>query len=82
MLGDRSYQYLTTDDMKMLADDSISPIKVKCHLHVHYWLPHPAESTMFNRLGIYIGLPYFAPSAGCFLLLNVVVDVLFTVILA
>ena len=29
MLGDRSYQYLTTDDMKMLADDSISPIKVR-----------------------------------------------------
>ena len=31
MIGDRSYQYLTTDDMKMLADDSISPIKVKWH---------------------------------------------------
>ena len=35
LLGDRSYQYLTTDDMKMLADDSISPIKVPYPVLAH-----------------------------------------------
>jgi len=48
LLGDRSYQYLTTDDMKMLADDSISPIKVRfCFtLHAYSLPPYPAQLSL------------------------------------
>lgn len=28
-MGDQSYSYLSTDDMKILADDSVSPTKVR-----------------------------------------------------
>ena len=33
VIGDQSYQYLSTDDMKFLHDDSISPTKV-CWLYL------------------------------------------------
>jgi len=34
MMGDQSFQYLTMDDMKVLKDDSVHPVKVsKSYLH-------------------------------------------------